>query len=107
MKRVHVAPTLLDAQLAIDALAGVGIAAHILNAHAAGALGDLPFLNAEPEVWVDDDAKASAAREVLASLLSAPQRSDRHCRQCGEMNPGNFLSCWQCGAVLPDQDWGS
>lgn len=102
MKRVHIAPTLLDAQLAADALSSLGIATHILNANAAGALGEVPFMQAQPEVWVDDDRQAARAREVLAGLRNAPLRDEKICPQCGETNPGNFMSCWQCGGALPD-----
>lgn len=102
MKRIHIAPTLLDAQLVADALASLGIATRILNAHAAGALGDLPFLQAQPEVWVEDDGQEERAREVLAALHASAAGSDRICPHCGEANPGNFLSCWRCGAALPD-----
>jgi hypothetical protein len=100
MKRVHIAPTLLDAQLAADALSSLGIATHIFNANAAGALGEVPFMQAQPEVWVDDDAQAARAREALAGLLDAPARAEKVCPRCGEVNPGNFLSCWQCGGAL-------
>jgi hypothetical protein len=102
MKRVHIAPTLLDAQLAADALSSLGIDTHILNANAAGALGEVPFMQAQPEVWVDDDSQASRAREALAGLRNAPLRDEKTCPHCGETNPGNFLSCWQCGTALPD-----
>jgi hypothetical protein len=102
MKRVHIAPTLLDAQLAADALSGLGIASHILNANAAGALGEVPFMQAQPEVWIDDDAQETKAREALAELRDAPLRGEKACPHCGELNPGNFLSCWQCGHALPD-----
>ena len=101
MKRVHIAPTLLDAQLAADALASLGIVAHIFNANAAGALGEVPFMQAQPEIWVDDDAQATHAREALAGLRDAPPRDEKACPDCGETNPGNFLSCWQCGRALP------
>lgn len=103
VKRVHIAATLLDAQLALDALASVGIAAHVFNANAAGATGEVPFLQAQPEVWVADDAQESRARDTLAALRDAPAGADKACPRCGETNPGNFLSCWQCGAALPDQ----
>lgn len=103
MKRVHIAPTLLDAQLAIDALSSLGIAAHIFNANAAGALGEVPFLQAQPEVWIEDDTQESRACDALARLREAPQTADKTCPRCGETNPGNFLSCWQCGGALPDQ----
>jgi Putative prokaryotic signal transducing protein len=102
MKRVHIAPTLLDAQLAADALSSIGIATHILNANAAGAAGEVPFMQALPEVWVDDDGQAARAREALAGLLNAPRREEKTCPRCGERNPGNFMSCWQCGGALPD-----
>ncbi|HMM47354.1 MAG TPA: DUF2007 domain-containing protein [Thiobacillaceae bacterium] len=101
MERVYIAPTLLDAQLAADTLGSLGIATHILNANAVGALGELPFLQAQPEVWVDDAAHAARAREALAALHGAPVQDDRTCAYCGEANPGNFLSCWQCGRTLP------
>ena len=102
MKRVHIAPTLLDAQLAADALSCLGIANHIFNANAAGALGELPFMQAQPEVWVEDDRQEGHAREVLAELLNVRPGAEKICPHCSERNPGNFLSCWQCGNLLPD-----
>ena len=102
MKRVLIAPTLLDAQLAVDVLSSLGIGAHIFNANAAGALGEVPFLQAQPEIWVEDDAQADRARDALAGLRDAPARDEKRCPHCGETNPGNFLSCWQCGHALPD-----
>lgn len=102
MKRVYIAPTLLDAQLAVDALSSLGIVTHIFNAHAAGAMGEVPFLHAQPEVWVDDEAQEIRAREILAGLHNAPLRGEKTCPYCGEHNPGNFLSCWQCQRALPD-----
>lgn len=102
MKRVLIAPTLLDAQLAVDALSSLGITTHIFNANAAGALGEVPFMQAQPEVWIDNDAQETHARRVLAGLRDAPPRAEKRCAHCGEPNPGNFLSCWQCGGALPD-----
>lgn len=101
MKRVHIAPTLLDAQLAADTLAAVGIPTHILNTHAAGGLGELPFLQAQPEIWVDD-ADAARARAMLAAARAVPAANEKPCPHCGEANPGHFLSCWHCGGRLPD-----
>ena len=102
MKRVHIAPTLLDAQLAVDALSSLGIVTHIFNAHAAGAMGEVPFMQAQPEIWVEDETRETQAREALSSLHNAPLREEKICAHCGEQNPGNFLSCWQCGYALPD-----
>lgn len=102
MKRVHIAPTLLDAQLAVDVLSSVGIAAHVFNANAAGATGEVPFMQAQPEIWVEDETQTARAGDILAGLRDAPARDEKPCPHCGETNPGNFLSCWQCGHALPD-----
>jgi Putative prokaryotic signal transducing protein len=102
MKRVHIASTLLDAQLAVDTLSSLGIVTHIFNANAAGALGEVPFMQAQPEVWVDDDTQALRAHAILADLHNMKPGKEKSCPCCGERNPGNFLSCWQCGGALPE-----
>lgn len=82
MKRVLIAPTLLDAQLAVDALSSLGIVTHIFNANAAGALGEVPFMQAQPEVWVDDDAQEARARGIgrLAQRTAARRKNLRPLR---------------------------
>ena len=104
MKRVHIAPTLLDAKLAVDTLTSLGIATHIFNANAAGALGEVPFLQAQPEVWVDDDNQAPRAREILESCQAMRPEREKTCPYCGEPNPGHFLSCWHCKRALPESE---
>lgn len=98
MKRVYLANTLLDAQLALDTLHALQIDAHIFNAHAAGALGEIPYSQANPEIWVSDDTQAERAREALAQ--PGIPLTDKICPRCGESNPGNFLSCWHCSGAL-------
>lgn len=100
MKRVYSANTLLEAQLAADTLRQLGIPNHIFNANAAGAVGELPFTQILPEVWVDDEKQEVAARTVLAELRQGPSTAEKTCPACGELNPGNFLSCWKCGQAL-------
>lgn len=99
MKRVYCAGSLLEAQLVADTLASLGIPNHILNAYAGGAMGDLPYSQTSPEVWVDDPAQETRAAEAIATL-DAPALDDKLCPHCGETNPGNFLSCWQCHSAL-------
>lgn len=99
MKRVFRAGSLLEAQLVADTLTSLCIANHILNAYAVGAMGDLPYSQASPEVWVEDAAQEAQAVEAIASL-DAPLLADKLCPHCGETNPGNFLSCWQCHSAL-------
>lgn len=100
MKRVYIAANLMDAQIAVDVLATQGIKAHIFNAHAVGAVGELAATQMWPEIWVDDDTDAETARSLLHGLHAAPSGGSKICPQCGEENPENFLSCWSCGQAL-------
>lgn len=100
MKRIYLAANLPDAQIAVDTLATHGIKAHIFNAHASGGLGELAATQIWPEVWVDEDADAEAARQLLNQIHAAENAGSKRCPQCGEENPGNFLSCWNCGQAL-------
>ncbi|MFN7752881.1 MAG: putative signal transducing protein [Pseudomonadota bacterium] len=98
MPRVYVASDLVDAQLLADVLHGHGIAARILNAHAAGALGELSFIDVRPEVWVSEPRDVARAELVVAAHdRRGPSAPDRRCASCGEPNPASFASCWQCG----------
>lgn len=100
MKRVYIAANLMDAQLAVDMLSTQGIKAHIFNANAVGGVGELAATLMWPEIWVDEDADAETAKKLLHDLYNAPSSSNKICPQCGEENPGNFLSCWSCGQAL-------
>jgi hypothetical protein len=100
MKCIASANTLLDAQLIADTLASIGIQSHILNAHAVGAMGELPYSQTRPQIWIDDSALEARAREAIAGLDAAAPAHDKQCAHCGETNPGNFLSCWHCASAL-------
>lgn len=100
MKRVYLAANLMEAQVAVDVLATQGIKAHIFNANAVGALGELAATQVWPEVWVEDEALASRAMRLLREVHAARSRENKACPHCGEINPENFLSCWNCGHSL-------
>jgi hypothetical protein len=100
VKRVHTAATLAEAHLLVDLLADRGIRARIFNANASSLAGELPIDAAMPQVWVDDPADASRAREVIEEFRRMPAKPIRKCPACGEDNPGSFDLCWNCGAGL-------
>jgi len=105
MPRLYVASDLIDAQLLADRLGVVGIEARILNAHAGGALGELSFADAWPEVWVTDAADLGRARAVVAEHARRDGAGhERSCSSCGESSPPAFASCWRCGAwIVPGE----
>jgi len=45
-----------------------------------------------------EDGQLDRARLLIEEHLLRPAPPGRTCPRCGEENPGNFLSCWACGA---------
>ncbi len=101
MLKLYSAADLQEAYLILHQLNLAGIDARILNEHAQGALGEIPFTHAYPEVWLVDDADESRARKILADYESRGSMSaTRECIACGESSPEGFEVCWHCGAPI-------
>jgi hypothetical protein len=99
MRRLYRAADLPEAQLLIGLLATAGIEARLFNRHARGALGDIPFPETYPEIWLAEARDLERARRILAQY-ERPTAAETRCRACGEDNPGGFELCWRCGAAL-------
>lgn len=106
MPRVYVAADLIDAHLLADALRSQGIQARVLNTHAAGALGELSFADAWPEVWVEEPRDLVRAAPIVASHARRPSADgpERQCKRCGESSPASFATCWQCGGWIDPRE---
>ena len=105
MIRIYTAANLPEAHLLVHLLDERGIAARVLNENAQGGVGELPFTHAYPEIWIDDEADARRARDVVAEFERVPggERAGR-CSACGEQCPSTFEICWNCGEPLPGED---
>lgn len=78
-----------------------GIECLIKNEQLSGGLGEIPFLECLPELWVVRDEQLGAARSVLADLQRPVTAPDWRCPACGESNEGQFAVCWNCSR--PDE----
>jgi len=65
-----------------------------------GGAGDIPPLEAWPEIWVDAQDKDIAAR-LIEEILSpqAPAPDAWICPDCGEHIEGQFAECWRCSGT--------
>jgi hypothetical protein len=95
MKRIYIAANLPDAQVMVDMLDAQGIRAHIFNAYSISGAGELAA-HQWPEVWVEDDAQSENAFSLIRQINETSLTPEKTCPNCGESNPGNFLSCWNC-----------
>ena len=75
-----------------------GIACLLRNEELFAAMGEIPFLEIRPELWVIDDEVLPRARLLLEGWLQRDERSGAWtCPACGEHLEGQFGSCWNCG----------
>lgn len=100
MKRIYTAANLPEAYIVRDLLRGAGVAAHVFNEHANGAMGEIPMGSTYPQVWIAQLHQEQHARAVIARYEHAPVAAARACAVCGEVNPGQFEICWSCGAMF-------
>ena len=80
-----------------------GIDCVIKNAQLSGGLGEIPFLECLPELWVLKDLDLDRAGELLAELEKPDEETPQwRCRKCNELIEGQFSVCWKCGTGSED-----
>jgi putative signal transducing protein len=83
-------------------LEDTGIPCMIRNENLSSAMGELPFQECFPELWIMKDQDYPRAAEMVQTWRST--RIEIHdswiCR-CGETIEGQFTSCWNCGNERP------
>ena len=103
MKRIYSAANLPDAHIIVGLLGQAGIAARVFNENAQGGVGEIPFVHAWPEVWLEEETDSERALELIRGFEQGKDTEGQvACPACGESNPGNFEVCWKCGAQLAD-----
>ncbi len=99
MQKVYVHLDLARVAHVQGLLEQAGIRAEILNAAPGGAVGEIPFQHAAPELWVADDDLARA-REIIERYLAEQETpadgTPWRCPRCGRMIEGQFTACWNC-----------
>ena len=100
MKRVISHESLAHVGHVRNLLEQSGIACVVRNEQLSGGLGEIPFLECLPEIWVLKDEDLPRAEALLESLDRVDKRRGPwRCRKCGESNEAQFAACWQCGEV--------
>ena len=79
-----------------------GIRCVIKNEQLSSALGEVPFLECLPELWVLRDSDLDRAERLLNDLKREPPAGDSwRCPHCKEENESQFAACWNCGEPGP------
>jgi hypothetical protein len=81
-----------------------GIPTLIRNEYLTGSgLTEIPIPEFFPALCVINDEDYVQAVAIIREHLTArPKNADIEvaCVSCGEMNPGNFTTCWSCGGPV-------
>ena len=85
-----------------EMLAKEGVTCLVKNDRLSSAVGELPFMECLPELWVLDDEVYPRARLLLDSWLKQEEESSDvlwTCADCGEQCADQFVICWKCFAA--------
>jgi hypothetical protein len=98
MRKVHTADSVIDVMHLRNLLEQAGIACVIRNERLGGVVGEIPFLECWPELWVVRPGDALRARGVIDLALSGDANDGETwaCPACGERIEAAFTECWRC-----------
>lgn len=100
MKKVTSSQSLVTISHFRNLLASEGIPAFIRNEYLGAIVGEMPFEEVWPELWVQNDLDYDRALQLIdsESLASESPSSPWKCTKCGTENEGQFSACWNCSA---------
>lgn len=76
-----------------------GIKCLVRNEELFAGMGEIPFIECYPELWVVDDECYPRAMSLLRQwMASSGDTRPWTCPGCGEEVEGQFNACWNCGA---------
>jgi hypothetical protein len=97
MKRILRCDHPLQAEHYANVLRAGGFACEVRRAALYGAVGDIPWHECSPEIWLCNDLDETMARRLLEELSSPSVGEPWRCAGCGEQLEPQFAACWQCG----------
>jgi hypothetical protein len=80
-----------------------GIRTFIRNEYGSSVVGELPFVEVIPQLFVLERKDLERAQELLKLDLPIEQPApDWTCPECGAEVEGSFACCWNCGSAVSD-----
>ena len=97
--RIYASLNLVDVHHARNLLESAGIRTVVKNELLASAIGQLPFTECQPELWLLNGADLEQAQRLLADGPLAPgEKGNGWQCNCGEIQEAQFTQCWRCAA---------
>ncbi len=100
MKKIYSADNLVTVAHFRNVLESEGIRTEIRNQNLGGVLGEVPFTEVWPQLWVRNALDAARALEIIEEVNNTPIVGENwRCSACDSENEAQFAACWQCGKV--------
>ncbi len=106
MKLIFTSPNFAEVGLIRGLLESENIECFARNERVSMAMGEVPFLDCQPQIWIVKDEDRARAEAVLARYRGGAADSGQTrfeawiCPQCGETNEGQFGACWKCEFLI-------
>jgi hypothetical protein len=97
MKRILRCYHPLQAEHLANVLRAAGFGCEVRRAALYGAVGDIPWHECAPEIWLWNDRDEAMALRLLDELSRPAVGEPWRCAGCGEEIEPQFGACWQCG----------
>lgn len=77
-----------------------GIPTFLKNQFASSVMGEVPFVEVCPQLFILNGDDLEDAQHLIApELEQQPARADWCCASCGAEVGGEFALCWSCGVA--------
>lgn len=105
MKKLNSSESLITINHWKNILQSEGIACEIRNQHLGSIMGEMPFVEVWPQLWVVNNLDFDRATQLIgADALNESPTESWTCDRCGENNEGQFAACWNCSATQKGSD---
>ena len=76
-----------------------GVSSVIRNEFSNSVMGEVPFTDAWPQLWVEEH-QVEQAKSLIAKFDEPSElEGEWECDSCHETSPSTFDLCWSCGSV--------
>jgi hypothetical protein len=99
-RKVHAAESVIEVAHLRNVLESAGIPCEVRNDRLAGAIGEIPFVECWPQLWVRNAGDVLPARCLIEQALQPVTDAQAWvCPGCGEHIEPQFAQCWRCAAA--------
>jgi hypothetical protein len=98
MKKLNSSESLVTINHWKNILESEGIACVIRNEHLGSIIGEMPFVEVWPQLWIRNDLDFDRATQLITDAADESPSEPWTCKKCGEENEGQFGACWNCNA---------